>query len=109
MPSLVGSEMCIRDRPYLQKNLTLAQLKQYDVGCLNPCNSYASFFPDQLALDKVPEPTLREMIKYVSKASNEQVGFQIEMKTNPEHDEWTYSPKEFTAALYKVNQGSRNY
>ncbi len=32
------------------------------------------------------------------------VGFQIEFKTDPTHHDWTYTPKEFAAALYEVLQ-----
>ena len=84
------------------KSLSLKELKQYDVGRMNTTSAYSKFFPAQVGLDGVNMPTLREVIRYVNNKTNKQVGFQIEFKTDPEHNEWTYNPAEFAAALYKI-------
>lgn len=89
-------------QPYLVKNLTLAQMQTYDIGRLNPNSPYSKYFPEQLGMDGVRMPTLREVIKYVKGITKGKVGFQIEFKTDPEHPDWTYSPYEFAQALYKV-------
>jgi glycerophosphoryl diester phosphodiesterase len=47
-------------------------------------------------------PTLREVIRYVNGKTNRKVGFQIEFKTDPEHNDWTFTPAEFAAALYEI-------
>ncbi len=84
------------------KDLTLAQMQTYDVGRMNLASSYSKFFPDQLGMDGVRMPTLREVIRHVKARTGGKVGYQIEFKTDPEHTAWTYTPAEFAAALYKI-------
>jgi len=86
----------------LAKSLTLAEIKKYDVGRLDTTKAYSKFFPAQLGMDGIAMPTLREVIRYVIGKTNKKVGFQIEFKTDPEHNDWTYTPAEFAAALYKI-------
>jgi hypothetical protein len=52
-------------------------------------------------MDGVRMPTLREVIRHVNGRTGGKVGFQIEFKTDPEHPDWTYTPAEFAAALYR--------
>lgn len=82
-------------QPYLVKNITLAQLEQYDAGMLNPQSAYAKYFPDQFAVNGTKMPTLQEVVDYVNQATNKQVGFQIEIKNDPSHPKWTVSAHEF--------------
>jgi len=91
----------ITDRK-LVKLLTLAELKQYDVGRLDTSSAYSKFFPAQVGMDGVKMPTLREVIRYVISKTAGRVGFQIEFKTDPEHPDWTYTPAEFAAALFRI-------
>ena len=86
----------------LAKDLTLAQLQTYDVGRIDPRSTYARYFPEQLGMDGVRMPTLREVVRYVNGKTGGRVGFQIEFKTDPEHTDWTYTPAEFAAALYRI-------
>ena len=86
----------------LAKNLTLAELQSYDVGRMNPASAYSKFFPAQLGMDGVRMPTLREVIRYVKAKTGGKVGFQIEFKTDPANPDWTYTPAQFAAALYRV-------
>ncbi len=86
----------------LVKSLTLEEIQKYDVGRLDTASSYSKFFPAQVGMDGVQMPTLREVIRYVIAKTNRKVGFQIEFKTDPEHNDWTYTPAEFAAALYKI-------
>lgn len=91
----------ITDRKVV-KLLTLAEIKQYDVGRINTTSAYGKFFPAQVGMDGVNMPTLREVIRYVNGKTSRRVGFQIEFKTDPEQPDWTYTPAEFAAALYKI-------
>ena len=91
----------ITDRK-LVKTLTFEEIKQYDVGRMDTSSAYSKFFPAQLGMDGVHMPTLREVIPYVNSKTSRKVGFQIEFKTDPEHNDWTYTPAEFAAALYKI-------
>ncbi len=91
----------ITDRK-LVKTLTLEEIQKYDVGRMDTSTTYSKFFPAQLGMDGVRMPTLREVIRFVNNKTHRKVGFQIEFKTDPEHNDWTYTPAEFAAALYKI-------
>jgi glycerophosphoryl diester phosphodiesterase len=67
--------------PYVQ--LTLAQVKAYDVGVIRPGSEYAKQFPDQLAVPGTPIPTLAEVFALVRKSGNTHVRLNIETKLNP--------------------------
>jgi glycerophosphoryl diester phosphodiesterase len=86
----------------LVKDLTLAQLQAYDVGRMDLASAYSRFFPAQLGLDGVRMPTLREVIRHVKGLAGGTVGFQIEFKTDPVYPDWTYTPAQFAAALYRI-------
>ena len=89
-------------RKYAVKNLTLSELGKFDVGRLNQDSAYSKFFPDQFAVDGTRMPTLREVVRYVNRETKNRVGFQIEMKTDPAHPEYSADPKVFAQALYKI-------
>lgn len=86
----------------LAKNLSVVELQKYDVGRLDTTRAYSKFFPAQLGMDGVKMPTLREVIRYVNEKTKKRVGFQIEFKTDPEHNDWTFTPAEFAVALYRI-------
>jgi glycerophosphoryl diester phosphodiesterase len=67
--------------PYVQ--LTLAQVKSYDVGVIRPGSDYAKQFPDQLAVPGTRIPTLAEVFALVRKSGNVHVRLNIETKLNP--------------------------
>jgi glycerophosphoryl diester phosphodiesterase len=94
-------------RKYAVKNLTLGELLKFDVGRLNQESSYSKYFPDQFAIDGTPMPTLREVVRYVNRATKNNMGFQIEMKTDPAHPEYSADPKIFARAMYKILQEER--
>lgn len=87
---------------YLVKNFTYAQLKQFKVGKLNQDRPYARLFPMQKQLDNVYMPTLEEVIDTINQLSQNQVKFQIEMKTNPLYPEDTVSPDVFAQKIYGI-------
>lgn len=86
----------------LIKNLTLSQLKQYDVGKINPNSDYGKLFDTQQAIDKTTIPTLQEVIRFVKAHAGNKVGFQIELKNDPLHPGLTYTPKEIAKTLIKI-------
>jgi glycerophosphoryl diester phosphodiesterase len=102
LKALPQAEREAYSRKYAAKNLTLAELQGFDVGRLNLKSSYSRFFPDQLPLDGTRMPTLREVVRWVNKVTDRKVGFQIEMKTDPSHPEYSADPKAFAAALYPI-------
>lgn len=87
---------------YLVHNLTLQQLKKFEVGILNPHSSYAKYFPEQISVPGTSMPTLQEVIDYVNRVTHNHAYFQIEFKTDPEHPTWTVPPKQFAMDLYQV-------
>ena len=84
------------------KNLTLKELQQYEVGRLNPAMAYSSFFPHQKPVDRTHMPTLLEVIRHVKQNAKYKVGFQIEMKTDPAHPEYSPDPEVFAKRLYQI-------
>jgi glycerophosphoryl diester phosphodiesterase len=83
-------------------SMTLQQVKSYDVGRLNPALKYAQRYPQQQGLDGVLVPTLGEVFELVNKSGNQSVGFNIEIKINPDKPQLTLPPDEFVAAVIKV-------
>jgi glycerophosphoryl diester phosphodiesterase len=83
-------------------SMTLQQVKSYDVGRLNPALKYAQRYPRQQGLDDISIPTLGEVFELVNKSGNQSVGFNIEIKINPDKPQLTLSPGEFVAAVIKV-------
>ena len=67
--------------PYLQ--LTLDQVKSYDVGVIRPGSDYARQFPDQTQIPGTRIPTLAEVFALVRKSGNTHVRLNIETKLNP--------------------------
>jgi glycerophosphoryl diester phosphodiesterase len=90
------------DRKYAVRGLTLEELARFDVGRLNPDSAYSKFFPDQFPVDGTRMPTLREVVRFTEKAAGKKIGYQIEMKTDPSHPDYSPPPDMFAAAVYKV-------
>lgn len=84
------------------KDLTFKQLETYDVGELKPGTDYAKLFPNQWPVPNTHMPSLKSVIDYVKRIAGNKVGFQIEIKTTPEHPDWTFSPEKIAAALAKL-------
>ncbi len=82
----------------LIRNLTLKELKEYDVGTINPHSLYAKLFPLQVSVPHTSMPTLQEIVDFTQKEKKQH--FQIEMKTDPRKPDWTVSPKVFAEILY---------
>lgn len=88
-------------------SMNLETVKSYDVGRLNPERKYASRYPQQKAVDGTPVPTLAEVFELVQRSGNRAVGFNIEIKTNPEKPGLTLPPEEFVQAVVDVVQRYR--
>ncbi len=82
--------------------MTLETVRSYDVGRLNPQSKYARRFPEQQAVDGTSVPTLGEVFELVNKSANHTVGFNIEIKINPEKPELTVTPEEFVRVFLDV-------
>lgn len=80
----------ISTRPAIH-SLTLAELKRYDIGRVNPASKYAQQFPEQKPVDGERFPTLIELFA----AAGPNVRFNIEIKTDPTKPDDTPDPATF--------------
>jgi glycerophosphoryl diester phosphodiesterase len=71
----------------LIRTLTFDELAAFDVGRLWPGSAYAAQFPDQVPHDGARVPTLADVLRV-----DPEVHFNIEMKTYPDHPDWTVDP-----------------
>ena len=83
--------------PFVQ--LTLDDVKRYDVGQIRPGSKYATTFSDQRAIPGARIPTLAEVFALVRKSGNTSVRLNIETKINPNAPADTVSPEVFVARL----------
>jgi len=83
------------------RTLTLAELKRYDIGRLNPASRYASQFPEQRSADGERFPTLRELFDLV-KANDKPVRLNIETKSTPLDPAQTVDPAAFARLLVEA-------
>ena len=83
--------------PYV--DLTLAQVKSYDVGQIRPGSAYGRNFPDQKPVPGTRIPTLSEVFALVRKSGNPSVRLNIETKIDPNHPENSPDPERFVTLL----------
>lgn len=76
------------------RTLTLAELKAYDVGRVNPSTSYGRQWPLQLARDGERIPTLAEVFGFV-RARGSSVRFNLETKITPTSGDSVVDPETF--------------
>ena len=81
------------------RDLSLAELRRYDVGRIKPGSRYAGRFPEQRTVDGAGIPTLAEVFELTAKAGNDSVRFNIETKIRPTAPDATVSPEVFVEAL----------
>ena len=90
------------------RTLTLADLKRYDIGRLNPASKYAQQYPEQKPVDGERFPTIEEFFAM----AGPDVRFNIEIKTNPNKPDLTLDPERFAeltvAAIRKGKAGARS-
>ena len=96
-----GSWLESWDRPLI-KNMTLKEVKLYDVGRLNPYTSYARRYPEQQPFDGEHIPTLREVISLLKSKGDKTTNLWIEIKTSPEKSKMTPSPQSVASAVIKL-------
>ena len=79
--------------------LTLAEVKQYDVGQIRPGSAYAARFPDQRAIPSTRVPALAEVFALVRRSGDRHVRLNIETKIDPAHPEESLDPRGFVTAV----------
>jgi glycerophosphoryl diester phosphodiesterase len=86
--------------PFVQ--LTLAEVKKYDVGQIRPGSAYAAQFPDQQMVPGTRIPTLIEVMDLVRKSGDSHVRLNIETKIDPNHPDQSPDPQRFVTLLLDV-------
>jgi glycerophosphoryl diester phosphodiesterase len=84
------------------RNLSLKELRSYDVGRVKPGTGYAWRYPNQKPADGQRIPTLGEIFALAKKKGNTTVQFWIEIKTSPLEPELTSSPETVADAVIAV-------
>ena len=75
------------------KDMTLSELKTYDVGRLKPHTKYSRRYPEQHSIDGERIPTLREVIALHKNKCAKNTQLWVEIKTSPEKPEMTQPPE----------------
>jgi glycerophosphoryl diester phosphodiesterase len=83
------------------RSLTLAELRRYDIGRINPASQYARQFPEQKAVDGERFPKLSELFD-LGKAVGKPVRFNIETKITPTSGSNTPDPATFARQVIAV-------
>jgi len=86
----------------LIRSLTLAQLREFDVGRIAPGSGYARSFPDQQPQDGARIPTLAEVFALVRRLGAGQMRFDIDTKVYADRPDDTLPPEQFVRALLAV-------
>ena len=82
--------------------LTLEELRRYDVGRAKPGSRAAGRFPEQQGQDGVAVPSLAEVIALAEAQSGGEARYNVETKLSPEHPELTPPPAAFADAVIAV-------
>jgi glycerophosphoryl diester phosphodiesterase len=91
----------VTSKDLLVRSLTLADLKRYDIGTLNPAGSYAKQWPEQQSVAGERYPTLAELVRLM-KASGKPVRLNLETKLSPARPGDTPPPAEFVRLVLDV-------
>jgi glycerophosphoryl diester phosphodiesterase len=81
----------------LIRSLPAAALAAYDVGRICPASAYAALYPEQAAIDGAHIPTFAEALRLDPAAR-----FTVEIKTFPDHPDWTAAPEAMAEAVAAV-------
>jgi glycerophosphoryl diester phosphodiesterase len=92
-----GSYVAPPGTPFVQ--LSLDQVKQYDVGQIRPGSAYAAQFPEQRTVPGTRIPTLIEVFDLVRRSRDSLVRFNIETKIDPNHPDESPDPQRFVSLL----------
>ena len=71
----------INDR-YKVRDLTALELKQFDVGRINPQSGYAKLFPEQIPIDGARIPVLADFVALITDMQSD-ITYNLELKSTP--------------------------
>jgi glycerophosphoryl diester phosphodiesterase len=95
-----GNYVAAPGTPFVQ--LTLDEVKKFDVGRIRPGSRYAAQFPDQKPVPGTGIPTLKELIGLVRKSGDSHVRLNIETKIDPDRPDESPEPERFVALLLEL-------
>ena len=81
------------------RDLTVHQLRRFDVGRMRPGSEYAARNPLQMARDGQVVPTLADLFHMVRAQGNRTIRFNIETKTSPLAPAATVTPEQMLDAI----------
>lgn len=84
------------------RSLTLAQLRTYDVGLIDPASDYGKPFPKQIVREGERIPTLAALFERMQAIGADTVRFNIETKVDPTRPQDTASPEQMVQAMLAV-------
>ena len=79
--------------------MSLMELEQFDVGCLDTGTPYGRDFPYQRPVHGQRIPTLRQLAEVLRRLGADRVLLNIEMKIDPRKPEWSPPPSTFATLL----------
>ena len=94
----VSTDWARRDGTWLKepgpkiRELTLKEVKSFDIGRLSPRSKYNARYPWYQPADGATIPTLREVLDLVKTTAPEQFQLWIELKVNPDSENWLFKP-----------------
>jgi glycerophosphoryl diester phosphodiesterase len=91
-----------RSPTLLIRDLTLPEIRTYDVGRLKPRTIYGRRYPHQIPADGERIPTLREVLALLKKRGDSGTRIWIEVKTSPENPELGFPPETVVEATVEV-------
>jgi glycerophosphoryl diester phosphodiesterase len=84
------------------RDLTVAQLKTYDVGRLQPKTSYAGRYLEQTPVDGERIPTFKQVIELFKKSCKPSTRLFVEIKTSPEEPALTPPPEAVSEQVVRM-------
>ena len=84
------------------RSITLAELKMYDIGGINPSSRYAQRFPDQEDRPGTSIPTLVDVITLVKTSGNANINLNVETKLSPNDHPPSLTARHFAQLLVDV-------
>ena len=81
--------------------MSVMELQQFDVGCLDARTLYGRGFPHQRPVHEQRIPTLPQLAEVLRRLGADQILLNIEVKIDPRNPDWSPPPSKFATLLLK--------
>ena len=81
--------------------MSVMELQQFDVGCLDARTLYGCGFPHQTPAHEQRIPTLPQLAEVLRRLGADQMLLNIEVKIDPRNPDWSPPPSKFATLLLK--------